>query len=72
MNRKTRRCGSLIEGFDYTTHQPLSLTRADWQTRIATALDAGGRRRAEGGETFIHGSNGRITAEIYATVSVPK
>ena len=72
MNRKKTRGGTLIEGFDYTAHEPISLTRADWQTRIANTVDAGGRRRAEGGETFIHGPNGRLTAEIYAIVSVPK
>ena len=59
---------ALIEGFDYTTHQRVELTRQQWQAQIATAVAAGGRRRVEGGETFIHGAGARIIAEAYANI----
>lgn len=61
----------LLEGYDYTTGQPVSLTRQEWQARIATAIADGGRRRVEDGETFIHGPNARIVAEAYANVPAP-
>jgi hypothetical protein len=59
---------ALIDGFDYRTHQPVSLTRQAWQAQIATAIRTGGRLRVESGETFIHGPNARIVAEIYARI----
>jgi hypothetical protein len=44
-----------IDGFDYVTQKPVSLTRKEWINRIADAQKCGGRRRVEQGETFIHG-----------------
>jgi hypothetical protein len=62
---------TLIDGFDYRTHQPVSLTREAWQAEITSAIRAGGRRRVENGETFLHGPNARLIAEIYARVPAP-
>lgn len=56
------------KGFDYTTGQPTEHTRAQWQALMAAAIAAGGRRRVENGETFIHGKDARIVAEIYTNV----
>ena len=63
----------LIPGFTYTpTRREAEWTREEWQKRIAAALADGGFRRVEHGETFIHGADGLIQAEIYANVSARK
>lgn len=59
-----------IDGYCYATHAPVSLTRQEWQARIIKATRAGGWRRVEDGETFIHLKGGKLTAEIYANVAV--
>ena len=55
-------------GYCYVTRAELSLPRAEWQERIEKAVKAGGFRRVEAGETFIHAKGGRMLAEIYANV----
>lgn len=57
-----------ILGFDYVLGKPVQRTRAEWQALMATAIKEGGRRRVESGETFIHGPDARIRAEVYANV----
>jgi hypothetical protein len=59
-----------IEGYCYVTHQPVTLSRQEWQERILKTLKAEGHRRVEAGETFIHNKDGRMLAEIYANVNV--
>lgn len=46
-------------------------TRSEWQEIIAEEIKAGGSRRVEYGETFIHGKNGILRHEIYANVPAP-
>lgn len=43
----------LISGFDYRSQQPVRKTRKQWRAEVKSALDAGGKRRVENGETFI-------------------
>lgn len=62
----------LIPGYDYTTQKPIEASRTEWQQRIAAAIKAGGRRRFEKGETYIHGRDALLIAEIYANVRAPK
>ena len=62
----------LIPGFDEVTHQPVEKTRTEWQALMAQAIAAGGRRRVEKGETFIHGPDALLIAYIYANVPAPK
>jgi hypothetical protein len=59
----------VLKGFDYkTTNKPCQYTLAEWQDILAKVLKAGGRRRAEFGETFLHGPDGILQYEIYATI----
>lgn len=62
----------LIPGFDEIIQKPVEKTRAEWQALIAQTIAAGGRRRFEKGETFIHGRDALLIAEIYANVPAPK
>jgi hypothetical protein len=57
-----------IKGFDYERYATVELTRAEWQERIAEAIQAGGFRRVIYGDTYVHACGGRIKAEIYADV----
>jgi predicted P-loop ATPase/GTPase len=60
-----------VKGFCYVTHTAMEESRAYWQQRMREALKAGGRRRVENGETFIHQRGGRLVAEVYANVPAP-
>jgi hypothetical protein len=60
-----------IKGFDYERYATVELTRAEWQERIAEAIEVGGFRRVIYGDTYVHACSGRITAEIYADVPAP-
>jgi len=60
-----------IKGFDYDTHEIVELTRAEWQERIADAIEAGGFRRIVYGDTYVHACCGRLMAEIYTDVPTP-
>lgn len=62
----------MIEGWDYRTHTVVRKTRQEWQATIAELVKAGGRRRVEHGETFVHNPQGRIAVEIYARIPEPK
>lgn len=56
-----------IDGFIYTrAGTPCSYTRAEWREQAARLMADGGFIRQEFGETFIHGKDGLIAAEIYA------
>ena len=60
-----------IKGFDYERQAAVELTRAEWQERIAEAINAGGYRRVVYGDTFVHACGGQIRAEIYTNVPAP-
>lgn len=62
--------GQLIDGFDYRTGQAVQKSRADWRDALAQVVNAGGRRRVDGGETFAHGKDGLLLFEVYAVVPV--
>jgi hypothetical protein len=55
--------GGSIGGFDYTTGRARELSKREWRNTVR-----GLRRRAEGGETFYHDSQGRIAFEVYAVL----
>lgn len=57
-----------LGGFDYRVHLPAQLTRTQWREEIARALAAGGRRRVEAGETFIHDKDGTLLFEVYYNI----
>jgi len=56
-------------GFDYRLGRSVERARAEWRELLRTTIAAGGRRRVEAGETFIHGADGKIVAEIYSNVT---
>lgn len=62
----------LIQGFDETTGQLVEATFAEWQDRIGAAIRAGGWRRFEAGETYIHGPDALLIAEVFANVPAPE
>lgn len=62
----------LLQGFDYASHAPVTLTARDWRARYA-----GHRRTVENGETLYHSPRvqtrdgwleSRIVAEVYGRV----
>lgn len=59
-----------IKGAIYSPYRQIEQTRAEWQRLMSDAIAAGGKRRAEGGETFIHGNGGHLVGEIYEIVPV--
>jgi hypothetical protein len=64
MSRNDRK----IKGAIYSPYRQIEQTRAEWQRLMGEAVAAGGRRRAEGGETFIHAVGGLMVAEIWEIV----
>jgi hypothetical protein len=65
-----RRNDRKIKGALYEPYRQIEQTRAEWQRLMSDVTAAGGNRRAEGGETFIHGHGGLLVAEIYEIVPV--
>lgn len=62
-----------IHGADYVpVFQQLARTKYEWQQLMRDVLKAGGFRRVEGAETFIHGPDGRIRHEVYANIPEPR
>jgi hypothetical protein len=59
-----------IKGFDYTSQQKVTQSRKDWVLLFEKALQAGGRRRVDHGETFAHDEHGRLLFEAYANIQV--
>ena len=59
----------LIKGYDYRDYAPKEFTRREWREEIQHVIKAGGYRRCEGGETFIHDNRGFLVLEIYANIS---
>lgn len=57
-----------IKGAIYSPYRQIEQTRAEWQRLMSDVVAEGGRRRAEGGETFIQASGGILVAEIYEIV----
>lgn len=56
---------SKASGFIYADqHKAVELSHAEWRTKFQ-----GMRRRVENGETYYHGPDGKIVAEVYANVS---
>lgn len=60
-----------ISGFDYMLQRPVEHTLAEWRAQLAATIASKGFRRAEAGETFLHGPNARIRCEIYGIVTLP-
>lgn len=56
-------------GFDYRLGHSVERSRKEWQALMAQTIAAGGHRRVADGETFIHGKDARIIAEIYSNVA---
>jgi hypothetical protein len=49
-----------IKGALYEPYRQIEQTRAEWQRLMGDVIAAGGTRRAEAGETFIHGQGGYL------------
>lgn len=61
-----------IHGADYVPHMvQVARTKYEWQELMRQATKAGGRRRFEDGETYIHGADGKIRHEVYANIPEP-
>jgi|HubBroStandDraft_4_1064222.scaffolds.fasta_scaffold01416_13 hypothetical protein len=58
-------------GFDYALGRTVERTRVEWQAQMLKIRAAGGWRRVEQGETFVHTHTGRIALEIYSNVTLP-
>lgn len=58
----------LIEGFDYRTDRPVSMTRKEWRALVRAYIAKGGRRKIVEGETFLIPRVGQIEVEIYANI----
>ncbi len=55
-----------VAGFIYTRQgAAVKFTRPEWREQAARLMADGGFVRQEHGETFIHGKDGRVAAEIY-------
>jgi hypothetical protein len=62
-----------IAGFIYTkAGTPAKYTRPEWREQIKRLTDGGGFTRQEFGETFVHGKDGLIAAEIYGQGITPR
>lgn len=62
-----------VKGFIYTrAGTPAEYTRPEWREQIARLTEGGGFTRQEFGETFVHGRDGLIAAEIYAQGVAPR
>jgi len=61
-----------MKGYDYLTQEDLNLPVREWRERMRPILGAGGFRRVESGETFIHEKNALIRYEIYGNVQPEK
>lgn len=59
-----------IPGFDYRKGQAVQMTLNDWRALMREVCQAGGRRRAEHGETFVVSQRGEIIAEAYQIIQV--
>jgi hypothetical protein len=60
---------TLLHGADYRPrYAPAARTKAEWQRLLAAAIKAGGWRRVERSETFIHGADGHLVHEVYAYI----
>jgi len=76
-----------IPGFDYrqlkgkpgavdapgTYHEKgmVSFQRKEWRALVGAVVAAGGFRRFEAGETFLHAKGGKILVEIYGNIQAP-
>lgn len=52
-------------GFDYVADKPVVLPCSEWRARIRAAKSQKRKVRSANGETFIHGPDLKIEAEIY-------
>lgn len=62
--------GHEIPGFDYRKGHAVRMTLNDWRQMMNQVCQAGGKRRAEHGETFIVSNQGEIIAEAYQIIQV--
>jgi hypothetical protein len=59
----------LIDGHDYRTGRPRSLSAREWRQEIELALGRGdGFLRIENGETFVHSRRDGLQFEIYGVI----
>ena len=62
----------LIDGMDYSDKTAKDFhrkyTKEEFQKLMRDAVKAGGHRRAEKGDTFIHDKNWNILYEIWAVI----
>jgi hypothetical protein len=60
----------LIKGFDYQLQRPLELKRREWIARMTAAVQAGGKRVVENGETIVVSGapEPRVQFEVYTTL----
>lgn len=61
-----------IDGFDYLAGTSVRLTTTQVKQIIRVIVEAGGFRRVENGETFLHDKSGKIVYEFYSNVNVTK
>ena len=62
-----------IHGADYVpSYRQLARTKHEWQQLLRDALKAGGTRRVENNETFIHNRFGFLLHEVYANIPEPQ
>ncbi len=58
-----------MKGFNYTAQAEFDLPVAELREEIITITKAGGFRRVEDGETFLHGKDGKIIWEAYGNMA---
>jgi hypothetical protein len=59
----------LIDGFNYRSGRPRSLTAREWRQEIELTLGRGdGFVRIEAGETFVHSRGDGLQFEIYGVI----
>lgn len=67
-----RTSNRLIEGFDYIADKPVKLPLNEVRRIIRNAVEAGGFRRVEHGETFLHDKTSKVIFEFYSNVNTLK
>lgn len=61
-----------MKGFNYSTQASFDLPVSTLREDARKIITAGGYRRVENGETFIHGADGKLVWEAYGNVTVGK
>lgn len=61
-----------MRGFDYISQTEFDRPAVELRQLANALVDAGGFRRVENNETFIHAAHGAIALEIYDNLSLSK